>query len=538
MLGLALSLLAAPSQAALIRVTTWDLQPGASAGTNGWSRDIQQSLVREAADSLKKLNPDVIMLQQVADWETCHQLVEALQPESYEVTICSSFRDPRANILGRQIAILSKTKAYLAWSEPWKNSGASQASPGGFAFAAIKLRNRNIGFFSVQFGDGSSLGADDKKSSAWQQAREESARQLVKQIDSLQDWKNNRLQTFIVAGDFDTTPDDLPLVREKTLSLLEQLDFDNAFAGLPLEKRITLPAVGGRSAATLDYVFTRDAGRVDPPQMIPSALCAHAAVTCEMDLAGSRRAIPPPPPPVARAVLPPAQPNVSTTNRTVATPALANTSTPAGNPRTLWWLGGFLAGAVALLFLTRKHARRLELSSSAAAALELKANTSASLAIPQGDPIFFPPSSDSPPYVRIEMEGSSQTQSQTWHPRPDARSATMSGAVREGLIANLSRWFKQKAVQRLVSDRERLLATQQAAGLKVLAVDQRLAKIEHQIQQINHEYERRIDDLLQELVAAKEENRELIRAKIALVKAEMEKARVRAAQHAGEHRQY
>jgi hypothetical protein len=110
--------------------------------------------------------------------------------------------------------------------------------------------------------------------------------------------------------------------------------------------------------------------------------------------------------------------------------------------------------------------------------------------------------------------------------------------VREGVIANLSRWFKQKAVQRLVSDRERLLATQQAAGLKVLAVDQRLAKIEHQIQQINRDYERRIDDLLQELVAAKEENRELIRAKIALVKVEMEKARLRASQQAREHQQY
>jgi len=170
----------------------------------------------------------------------------------------------------------------------------------------------------------------------------------------------------------------------------------------------------------------------------------------------------------------------------------------------------------------------------------LKANTGASPAIPQGDPIFFPPPSDSPPYVRIEMEGSTQTQSQTWHPRPDAGSVPprMSGAVREGVIANLSRWFKQKAVQRLVSDREQLLATQQAAGLKVLAVDQRLAKIEHQIQQINHEYERRIDDLLHELIVAKEENRELIRAKIALVKAEMEKARLRAAQRAREHQQY
>ena len=540
MMGLTLLLAAAPSRAALIRVTTWDLQPGAVASTNGGPGKSQQSLVQDAAESLKKLNPDVILLQEVPGWETCRQLAQALQPESYEVSICSSFRDSHAKLLNRQVAVLSKTKAYLAWSEPWQISNASPAAPAGFAFAAIRLRNKNIGFFSVQFGDGSSSGTDDDRSPAQQRAREESAGQLVKQIDTLQDWRNNRLQAFIVAGDFDTTPDDVRLAHEKTLSLLEQLDFDNAFAGLPLEQRITLPAASGRPAATLDYIFTRDAGRVDPPQMTPSELCAHDAVTCEMDLAAPRRATPPPPPQVARVESPPVRPSVSPTNRAPAPTVVANASTPAGNPRALWWLAGFLAGGLALFVLSRKHARRSELPRSPAAPLELKANTSASLAIPRGDPIFFPAASDSPPYVRIEMEGSSQTQSQTWHPRPDAGPVTgrLSGEVREGVIANLSRWFKQKAVQRLVSDRERLLATQQAAGLKVLAVDQRLAKIEHQIQQINREYEQRIDDLLKELIAAKEENRELIRAKIALVKAEMEKARLRASQHASEHQQY
>jgi hypothetical protein len=89
----------------------------------------------------------------------------------------------------------------------------------------------------------------------------------------------------------------------------------------------------------------------------------------------------------------------------------------------------------------------------------------------------------------------------------------------------------------LVSDRAQLLATQQAAALKLLTVDKRLARIERQIQQINQEYEHRIDALLKELVTAKEENRELIRAKIALVREEMEKARLNAAQPPKEHQQ-
>jgi hypothetical protein len=80
-----------------------------------------------------------------------------------------------------------------------------------------------------------------------------------------------------------------------------------------------------------------------------------------------------------------------------------------------------------------------------------------------------------------------------------------------------------------------LLATQQAAALKLLTVDERLAKIERQIQQIHREYEQRIDGLLKDLITAKEENRELIRAKIALLKAEMEKGRLEAGRRPKEH---
>ena len=83
---------------------------------------------------------------------------------------------------------------------------------------------------------------------------------------------------------------------------------------------------------------------------------------------------------------------------------------------------------------------------------------------------------------------------------------------------------------RLASDRAQLLETQRVAALKMLAVDERLAKVETELQQRYRVYERRIDELLKELAVAKEENRELIRAKIALVKAEMEKERARAEQ--------
>jgi hypothetical protein len=599
-LALALALSEVLGQAAPIRVTTWDLRPGAVVGTNAWSKEFQQSLVKDAALRLKSLRPDVILLQQVSGWEACRQLTQVLQPDIYHVAVCSTFRDSAGKPLSGQVAIICKAKAFLTWSTPWQRDGASPALPGGYAFAALHLGDKNVAVFSVQFGESDSVSAEDSHSAQSQAARAESALQLLQQIASLQSWQDNRPQTFIVAGDFNTTRDDGRLVHERTLSLLQQAGFDDAFAGCALEKRITRLGDALRPAATLDYIFTRTAGLVGPAMTTPIPLWEHAAVTSEMDFAKPKATPPPPAPPAVVKSLPTAPPSVApkptptptlvaasnnppapppllasnvatirpviassnaaaiplpqaasldspslksaakTTNLPPAPPALATAATPTAGPQVLLWLASFLTVGLVLFFFARRFLRRSEVTPFPGAAPDFQGNIGGGISVAQDDSVIVAPPPPSPPYVRIEMEGSMQTQSQTWPPRAaeERLIARMPEPVRAGVIANLSRWLKEKAVQRLVSDRSRLLATQQAAGLAVLAVDQRLAKIEHQIQQINHDYERRIDELLKELIAAKEENRELIRAKIALVKAEMEKARLRASQPAREHQQY
>jgi hypothetical protein len=132
--------------------------------------------------------------------------------------------------------------------------------------------------------------------------------------------------------------------------------------------------------------------------------------------------------------------------------------------------------------------------------------------------------------VHIEAPPNTQNDAQSWRRRAEdaeRRAEQAKEALREGVIAHLGRWLKGKLAQRLVSDRTRLMESQQAAALKALAVDERLTRVEMQVQQRMQVYEQRIDELLKELAVAKEENRELIRAKIAMVKAEMEKERIR-----------
>lgn len=112
--------------------------------------------------------------------------------------------------------------------------------------------------------------------------------------------------------------------------------------------------------------------------------------------------------------------------------------------------------------------------------------------------------------------------------RPLQEAAREQALQRSSFLAHLSQWLKQRLVQRLITDRVQLLQNQEAATLQIQDVDQRLARVERQIKEHTRAYEERIADLSRELLAAREENRELIRARIEQVKAEMHAARARA----------
>ena len=79
------------------------------------------------------------------------------------------------------------------------------------------------------------------------------------------------------------------------------------------------------------------------------------------------------------------------------------------------------------------------------------------------------------------------------------------------------------------------METQQAVTFKALAVDERLSRIEVQLQQQNQAYEQRIEHLIQELRVTKEESRALIRAQIVQIKAEMEAASAKLLAEAEQH---
>jgi hypothetical protein len=96
-----------------------------------------------------------------------------------------------------------------------------------------------------------------------------------------------------------------------------------------------------------------------------------------------------------------------------------------------------------------------------------------------------------------------------------ARSAAV---VRAGLIPHLAQWLKQKLVRGLITQRSQLLNTQQTAEAEVAELERRLAQVHAPLEERLGAYEKRIAELERELAAKGEENRELIKAKIALTR--------------------
>ena len=526
-----------------VRVVTWNLLPReAGAGTG-------DKTTSEAARVLKDLNPDVIVLEQVPDLLSCEDILEALKPANYQVAVFSSFRDPQTGDLsGRQVAILSRNKASNPSWDTWQTDGPA-AAPGGYAAAVIHLDIRNVGVFGVQLSDALAPDERARESGAQQAARESATRQLVQQLDAMRD-PSNGVQAVVVAGDFNTTIDDPKLSREMTLARLEHAGLSSAFSGLAQGKRITLPGSGGHADATVDYLFAGDSGRFANVQIVPVTVSYHYPVAADLVFdapkAAATAAVAAAPAAASPAPAPATVP-VDEPKRAADVPAGAPENEPSLSAfwqtlvgqigiENVWWLGALLAGGLLFtvaglqwLAVTTRRARL------AAAGRDIAATTASG----NGEILIMAPSArtgsatDLAPVVHIQAPGSMDAQG--WQRRAELaerRADQAADVVKRGVMGELARWLRGGVARRLVSDRAELLEAQRLAALKIQGVDERLMKVEQHIEQRTRDYEKRIGELEIELMEAREENRALIREKIAQVRAEMERERARLREHA------
>jgi len=496
----------ATAAAEALRVTTWNLQ-GVEAGV---ANPILTNGIEAAASALKKLDPDIILLQEVRDWRMCSQLTEALKPAIYHVLVCSSFPEVSSKSRkNRQTAILSKRKAYFSWSEGWLGGQNDDKLAGGFVFAAIETIDHRVGLFSVSL--------DERLLSNSSKQIEAGCRnQWTRHIESIRKWVTNRPESAVVAGGIIKDTSSQVLFRQTECERVI-----NSTLSPPLS--VDPPQSGERFSARL----TKNA------DTLPALLLSRFPQTCELDLELAEPAVVSSSAPEPLAIKELTAPEPITKPGEIL-PRESNLDLADSDIQTLplhkqlLWLAltpaAILALAAGLYFLARRgnnprrvtHSNYLE-NRNTAPSRDSALITSRSTTGSTSDEL-------------TPMSQPAMQQMQIWQQRAlaaELKAQQANETIRAGITTHLREWLKQKLFRKLIADRAQLMESQQIATFKALDVNERLSRLELQIQQQNQAYEQRIDRLTQELAITKEESRALIRTQIMQIKSEMESARSR-----------
>ena len=270
-----------PADAATVRVTTWNLQWFPNGSPKEATPSKQEENIRRAADILRQLDPDIILLQEVHDGPVCQRLGEAIKPGAYHLAICSRFHS--GGLPPQQVAILGKENAQAAWDEKWKSMEGVDP-PRGFAFAWYKIRGAELGVYAVHLKSNLVMKGDHAIETAKNiRKREVAAEQVLEYTQTEIARRMPTIRTVIVGGDFNTNLDQEEFAAEKTIPILTAAGFRNCMEGLPLVQRVTHPGEGRYPDATFDYLFAKNAVP-GPPKIVQTPASDHMPVTVDFTI--------------------------------------------------------------------------------------------------------------------------------------------------------------------------------------------------------------------------------------------------------------
>jgi endonuclease/exonuclease/phosphatase family metal-dependent hydrolase len=234
-----------------ITATFWNIQwfPGRRPNA---LRAEENRQIRAVHRDLAQLTTDIIGLEEVRDFEHASLAIQPLS--GFKVDVCSNFPAREGQQEAQQIAIASRLQPISAWAEAWKPGGVIMP-PRGFAFASYQVSPTQILLvYALHLKSNRGEIHEDIR------IREESMGQLISHIKAMKDaYGKMGALTWIVGGDFNTTPDEPRFAKEKAVPALLADGFSWAWQGIPASSRVTMPADLRYPAAAFDQIFYRGA---------------------------------------------------------------------------------------------------------------------------------------------------------------------------------------------------------------------------------------------------------------------------------------
>jgi endonuclease/exonuclease/phosphatase family metal-dependent hydrolase len=254
-----------------LRIVAWNLEwfPGHKP-TPTPDAEAQQMEVAKAA--LAELKPDVLLLEEVRDWESAAELCKAVP--GMEVHVVSRFQPRPQNQV-----VASRFPADSTWSESWKADAVTP--PRGYSFAALELPDHRF-LLTYALHLKSNLGSLSEDIPM----RQTAIRQLLQHANEMVALYSQRGPcAVVVGGDMNTSLDDAKFQEEQTLPALMKSGFHWTHEGVPFADRATIPAKGKFPDNCFDHIFTAGLGKPTAVVKLYPEVSDHNPVIVDVDLA-------------------------------------------------------------------------------------------------------------------------------------------------------------------------------------------------------------------------------------------------------------
>jgi endonuclease/exonuclease/phosphatase family metal-dependent hydrolase len=213
-----------------------------------------RSSIGEMPSPPKDGDGTILFFQEIRDFKTATNLVNAIGLSNVNLACLSLFKDWDGRAIQQQCAIAT-TLPVIDSSWSYCKRPKKITPPRGYAYALLDGgKDGIVACFCVHLKSNYATTTKAKKEDA-KKKREVCAEQLAKLAKSLKTPDGKKVSKVIIAGDFNIDKWDPILEDEKTHSILADASFANCFENVPLSGRWTYPGSTRRKDSTLDYIY-------------------------------------------------------------------------------------------------------------------------------------------------------------------------------------------------------------------------------------------------------------------------------------------